>query len=385
MDYFSRRLFFLFLADFLAYKPFLRVAVLGATGSIGSSSLSILRSNKELFKVAALSYHSNKLAFDNLVEEFKPRHAVCTASSAEAVLDILQDPEIDVVVVGVPGFAGLKLVVEALKNGKHLALANKESLVVAGGLVKKLAKENEATIVPVDSEHCSIMQCLVGADYESARSRSISEIVLTASGGPLLNSSESDPSIETVLAHPTWSMGAKISVDSATMMNKGLELIEAAHLFDVSASTLSVLVHPQSIIHGLVRFGDGNLLAAMSSTTMEAPFSFCFSYFASKFCGREIICSYPELALSEVGKLEFFEPDRARFPALRLCEEVLELPSSSAVVLNASNEVAVDAFLSGNMRYSEIVPFVEKALSQHDAFEVTSLEEVCELDVRYRV
>jgi 1-deoxy-D-xylulose-5-phosphate reductoisomerase len=260
----------------------------------------------------------------------------------------------------------------AVAAGKTVALANKEALVTAGDLMTRAAEVSGATLLPVDSEHNAIFQCLAGASIEN-----VSRIILTASGGPFRTASADFIASATpaqAVAHPNWSMGAKISVDSATMMNKGLELIEARYLFGLPSSRIDVLIHPQSVVHSLVEFIDGSVLAQLGSPDMRIPIAFALAW------PERMENPAARLDLAAIGRLDFEAPDLARFPALRLAREALEAGGAAPIVLNAANEVAVDAFLSNRLRFTDIAAFVERALDTRDHPAVECIEDVIEID-----
>lgn len=384
-------------------KP-LRVAILGATGSIGTQTLDVIRRNPDLFSVVGLSAHANLELLKRQADEFKPSVVVVTDRSKErdadtlrigfqcalefgeqGLIDLVRMPEVDVVVAAVVGFAGLKSVYEALKAGKSVALANKECLVAGGALMTKASRDGGGRIIPIDSEHSSIYQCLRGASC----SRAISKIILTASGGPFW-SMDKDKFLfikpEDAVRHPRWDMGKKISVDSATMMNKGLEIIEAHHLFSLPPERIEVLVHPQSIVHGMVEFVDGSVIAALSIPDMRIPISHALSELHQSMYGCHGVNLYCAntganvLNLSQIGQLTFFEPDNARFPAIPLAYEALSCGESMPIIYNAANEIAVQAFLDGTIRFDQIVPAISEAMEQHNATVVKCVDEIRDID-----
>ncbi len=371
-----------------------RVAVLGATGSIGRSTLDLLERSPERFEVTALTAHSNVDALADAAKRTGAKLAVIADSSrfealreklggsgcrAAAGLEGLVEAatsEADWVMAAIVGCAGLLPTMAAIEAGKTVALANKEALVTAGPLMLDAASRSGSTLLPVDSEHNAIFQCLAGS-----RRADVARLVLTASGGPFREFSVEEMQRATpaqAVAHPRWSMGAKISVNSATLMNKGLELIEAHHLFGLKSQQIDIVVHPQSIVHSLVEFVDGSLLAQLGSADMRIPIAYTLAW------PERMETPAKRLSLADVGTLQFEAPDPVRFPALRLAREVMESGAASAVILNASNEVAVSSFLAGQIRFCEIVEMVEAALDRIDAPALESIEAVVALDQETR-
>lgn len=370
------------------------LTILGATGSIGASTLAILREHPERFSLHALTASENVEKLVALAREFRPRVAaigheahyaalkaglegsgVEARAGIEALCDVAVNAEL--VVAAIVGAAGLKPTFAAVQSGRTVALANKEALVSAGSLLTALAGRSGATLLPVDSEHNALFQIFAAEHPEW-----IENITLTASGGPFREwSTERMRGVtpKQAVAHPNWSMGAKISVDSATMMNKGLELIEAYHLFPVEASQIGILVHPQSIVHGLVHYRDGSVLAQMGSPDMRTPIAHALGW------PERIHVSVPRLNLAESGKLEFFSPDRERFPALHLARSALTSGQSFCCVLNAANEVAVAAFLEEKIGFLDIAKCVERTLESIDTPPCATLEDVLALDAAARV
>ena len=349
-----------------------RVTVLGSTGSIGGNTVDLLARNPGAYQVEALTGNRNvallatqakelgaKLAVvadETLFDELKDRLSgtgIEAAAGATAVAEAAQRPS-DVVVAAIVGTAGLKPTLEAVRRGALVGLANKETLVSAGSLMTAEVKKGGATLIPVDSEHSAIFQVF---DFE--RPESVAKITLTASGGPFRDKSLADMENMTpsqAVAHPNWDMGAKISVDSATMMNKGLELIEAFHLFPVPTSAIEILVHPQSVVHSLVSYVDGSVLAQLGTPDMRTPIAYALAW------PERMATPAETLALSDIGTLSFEAPDETRFPALRLARESLEAGGGAPTALNAANEVAVAAFLAGKIGFLDIARVVESVL-----------------------
>ena len=351
------------------------VAVLGSTGSIGTQTLDVLRLFPDQFRVRALTAGSN---VDLLVEQAQEFEPDCVAIGDESCLPRLEDrlsgtqvdayggedglcraaarPDVDVVVAAVVGFAGLAPVVSALRHGKQVALANKETLVVAGSLIRALLQETDGTLLPVDSEHSAIFQCLAGESEQV-----LERIILTASGGPFRTrdaATFADVTVDEALDHPNWSMGAKISIDSATMMNKGLEVIEAKWLFDLDVDQIQVLVHPQSIVHSMVAFADGSVKAQLGVPDMKVPIQYALSYPARWPAPHE------RLDWSDVSRLDFETPDVEKFPCLQLAFEALKQGGTAPAVLNAANEQAVSLFLDKEIRFTDIPRAIEQALER---------------------
>jgi 1-deoxy-D-xylulose-5-phosphate reductoisomerase len=368
-----------------------KIAVLGSTGSIGQNTLEVVRRFPDKLRVEVLAAGQNLSLLKQQVEEFQPKAVAVKAeedarklrqavkktglkvyAGEKGLEEVVCFPEIDLVVSAITGVAGLKPTLKALEQGIDVALANKESMVVAGPFLKKVAAKKRARIIPVDSEHSGIFQCLNGRPLKSVR-----KVYLTASGGPFLRvpmEELAQKSQAEALAHPRWKMGKKVSIDSATLMNKGLELIEARFLFDLRPEQLDVLIHPQSIVHAVVEFRDGSCLAQLSQTDMKIPIQYALSY--------------PErweapgnfLDLSEVKNLEFLRVEEARFPLLALARRALEIGLSLPVVLNAANEVAVEAFLEDNIYFGQIYEVVEYCLMRHSPREINTLDEVLDID-----
>jgi 1-deoxy-D-xylulose-5-phosphate reductoisomerase len=375
------------------------IALLGATGSIGDSTLKVLRQHPEQFVLHAVAAHSNWQALLPIIIEFKPMVcALSDAASAAALREALSRRgmnvsveegdasvtacatlrEVDTVVAGISGFAGLRSTWAAVAAGKRVLLANKEALVSAGQLMLGLAKQSGAQILPVDSEHNAVYQCANGMVCEPERIR---RITLTASGGPFrtraLNTFDAITPAE-ACKHPTWDMGRKISVDSATLMNKGLEVIEAALLFNRSGADINVIVHPTSTVHALVEFVDGSTLAHMGPADMQVPIAHALG------APHRLALNVAPLALSEIGRLEFFDVEHIRYPALSLAYSALENGPGACLVLNAANEIAVGAFLSGALRFTQIVQLVERTMQRCHMTAPASLDEVFALDAAAR-
>ena len=366
------------------------VSVLGSTGSIGCNTVDLLENNRDAFTVEALTAGTNwkllaeqaiklgasiavindESAYDDLKNALSGTK-IEAAAGENALVEAASRPS-DMVVAAIVGAAGLKPTMEAAKNGAMVALANKECLVSAGELLLAEVSKNGATLIPVDSEHSAIFQVF---DFDNPKS--VSGIILTASGGPFRQLSLDEMknvTPERALNHPNWDMGAKISIDSATMMNKGLEIIEAFHLFPVALDEIDVLVHPQSIVHSLVSYVDGSVLAQMGTPDMRTPIAYAMAW-----PGRMATPS-EKLSLADVGRLDFEAPDEERFPALRLAREALQTGGSAPTILNAANEIAVAAFLRGSIGFLQIAEIVEGVLGAMDAGTMGSLDDVLAID-----
>jgi len=369
------------------------LAILGATGSIGTSTLDVVTRHRDRYRLFALAAHSSADALLALCRLHRPRYAVLAGVApdvriaaafsqvgsellfgTEALEHIATDSRCDVVMAAIVGAAGLASTLAAARAGKRVLLANKEALVMAGPLLMRAAAEGGATIVPVDSEHNAVFQCLSDA-------RAVRRIVLTASGGPFraapLDSLASVTPAQ-ACAHPNWVMGRKISVDSATMMNKGLEVIEARWLFDVPASAIEVVIHPQSIVHSLVEYVDGSLIAQLSNPDMRVPIAYALGY------PERIASGARPLDLAALKELSFERPDERRFPCLRLAYRALERGGSAPAVLNAANEVAVDAFLAGRLSFTGIARVIADTLDAVPAAAAADLDAVREADAEAR-
>ncbi len=372
------------------------VAVLGATGSIGTSTLDVLVRHPDRFKVSVLAANTSVDHMTSLCRLHKPRYAHMADSDsaerlAEAVADcdtqvmtgadelcaLVQSPEVDVVMAAIVGAAGLLSTIAAARAGKKLLLANKESLVMAGALLMDAAEASGAVILPIDSEHNAIFQCLDSNDRAVPSLDGVNSIILTASGGPfrLWDADAIYSATPTqAIAHPNWNMGAKISVDSASLMNKGLELIEASWLFRMPASRIEVVVHPQSIVHSMVRYDDGSVLAQLGNPDMRTPIAYGLAW------PERIDAGVKPLDFLNMGPLEFEAADTARFPCLRLARESAQAGGTSSVICNAANEVAVEAFLSQRIEFGNIPIVVENTLAGLANQEPVSIDVVLKQD-----
>ena len=370
------------------------ITILGATGSVGASTLDLVRRNRGDWRIEALTANCNVAELAALAREFEAGLAVvadetCLPALREALagsgVEAAGGPSAlreaagrsaDVTVAAIVGCAGLAPTMAAIERGGVVALANKEALVSAGEVMTAAVARHGATLLPVDSEHNAIFQCLAGNDIADVRS-----ITLTASGGPLRSWSAGQLAAATpaqAIAHPNWDMGAKISVDSATMMNKGLELIEAAHLFPVPLERIRIVVHPQSVIHSLVEYRDGSTLAQLGPSDMRVPIASCLAW------PRRIDTPCKALDLAALGELTFFAPDETRFPATRLARQAAEAGGAAPAVLNAANEVAVAAFLAGQIAFTRIAAVVEETLTRPLPSAPSSLDAVLAVDAAAR-
>lgn len=367
------------------------IAVLGATGSIGRSTLQVAERFSRRFRVVGLAAGRNIRLLHKQIEKFRPQivsaekekeadelKRLCRDLEVKIVFgeqgaeEVARFEENDIVVSAITGIKGLRPTLAAVKAGKRVALANKESMVAAGPLIQDEARNSGSEIIPVDSEHNGIFQCLMRESIENIR-----KIILTASGGPFFHTPLEEmrnKTLEEALEHPRWKMGEKVTIDSATLMNKGLELIEARWLFGVPAQQLDILIHPQSIVHSLVEMKDGSVLALLSPTDMRIPILFALTY------PEREEALLPSLNLSQVGVLEFYKADAEKFPLLGLARYALEQGQSVPVVLNASNEVAVEAFRDRKIRFLDIFTIVAEILEDHRKREVTNLEDIFDLD-----
>jgi len=358
-----------------------QVAVLGSTGSIGRQTLEVISAFPHRFRIIGLAAGKNYDLLARQISQFKPRFVhfqgkKARLSNAEYELlsleEIASHPEVDIVVMATSGKWGLSPTLAAVKAGKRLALANKESLVMAGEIIIKEAKLSGAQILPVDSEHSAIWQCLEGETQKAT------QIILTASGGPFLHYSPAqlaDVTVEQALSHPSWRMGRKVTIDSATLMNKGLEVIEAHWLFDMPFDNIKVLIHPQSIVHSMVEFSDGSIKAQLSYPDMRLPIQYALSY-PERLANPQL----PKLDWETIKKLTFEPPDLDTFPCLKLAIEAGKMGGTYPAVLCAADEVAVELFLSQLINFIDIAGLVEQALQEHQAISHPAVEEIMAAD-----
>ena len=368
-----------------------QIAILGSTGSIGRNALRVIDALGSGYTTIALTAHSNVELLAEQVRRYKPRFVAVTNSDYVAQLlelvgdvdvEILAGPdglaeiakleEVDIVLTAVVGAAGLPAVLAAAQSGKQLAVANKEPLVVAGELLVSEAKKNGGTILPVDSEHSAIFQSMQSGTHEE-----VNKIILTSSGGPFRGAAVEDirnVTLEQALAHPVWDMGPKITVDSATMMNKAFEIIEARWLFDMPVDKIEVLIHPESIVHSLVEFVDGSVIAQLGEPDMCLPIQYALTY------PQRVAGIARRLRLGQISKLTFEKPDFQTFRALPLAYEVARMGGTAAAVFNAANEVAVEEFLAGGIEFVNIIELIEHCLNKHNVITSASLEDLFEAD-----
>jgi len=363
-----------------------RVAILGSTGSIGTSALDVIARFSDDFEVTALSTNSNIGLLARQVKRFKPK-AVCVVNKdkarrfkgkikkyeeEEGLCRMVQEVKMDILIVGIVGSSALLPILSALSNVKRIALANKEALVMAGDIIMKRAKRKGVKILPVDSEHNAIFQCIAPRD-----ARQVKNIYLTGSGGPFLRTPKShfrNITPRQAVNHPKWKMGKKISVDSATMMNKGLEVIEAHHLFGLGVDRINVVIHPETVVHSMVEFLDGSILAQMGTCDMRMPIQYALTY------PSRSPSPVKGIVFSELKKLHFHKPDFKKFPCLELAYEAASLGRSYPSVLNASNEIAVAEFLKGRIRFTDIPKTIEKVLRSHKPARNIALRDILEAD-----
>ncbi len=371
------------------------VAILGSTGSIGTQALEVIESNPDWFELDSLSAGRNVDLLIEQAKKYKPNSVVIADESLypklkealwgedvhiyagdEAICQIVESSNVDVVLTALVGYAGLKPTIRAIESKKNIALANKETLVVAGELITRLAYENGVNIYPVDSEHSAIFQCLVGEFHNK-----IEKIYLTASGGPFRGFTETQlkkVTLEQALKHPNWNMGAKITIDSATMMNKGLEVIEAKWLFNLTTDQIDVIVHPQSIVHSIVQFEDGSMKAQMGLPDMKLPIQYALTY------PVRFKTNFPRFNFMDYPTLSFEAPNKTVFKNLDLAYRAMDLEGTSACSLNAANEIAVDAFLNQKISFLEIAQLNEDVLNTAKFVNKPTLQDYVESDAEAR-
>jgi 1-deoxy-D-xylulose-5-phosphate reductoisomerase len=367
------------------------VAILGSTGSIGCNTLAVIEALAPDYRVVALSAHRSTALLAEQVRRFRPRYAAVTdhiragefrkklngfsgdvLDGADSLVELASLDEVDIVLCAVVGAAGLPAALAAAQAGKRLAIANKEPLVIAGELLTEAARKSGAALLPVDSEHSAIFQAL-----QAGHPDEVHRIILTASGGPFRNTPAeqmNNASIEQALAHPTWSMGPKITIDSATMMNKALEVIEAVWLFSTPAEKIDVLIHPESVVHSMVEFVDGSMVAQLGTPDMKVPIQYALTY------PKRVKGIAKGLELARLGQLNFQMPDLNKFRALSIGFQVAQTGGSAPVVFNAANEAAVAAFLDGKIRFGRIVELIDEALGAHSVREHLTLDELLAID-----
>ena len=370
------------------------IAILGSTGSIGRSTLEVISNFSERFRVTYLTAHRNMDLLQEQIQKFKPRAVAvleeCNASvlkkltngsteifvGEQGLCEIVSRDDVDIVVSSLVGFAGLKPTLQAIEAGKDIALANKETLVVAGEIIMNAVKKHGVRLLPVDSEHSAILQCLRGEEINN-----VERLILTASGGPFRNLPKekfSNITVKQALNHPTWKMGNKITIDSATLMNKGLEVIEAFWLFGLPHEQIHVVIHPQSIIHSMVEFKDGSTKAQLGIPDMKLPIQYALMY------PERPLAPYKRLDFSALQQMTFIEPDYEKFTCLALAFRSLEMGGTATTVLNAANEVAVENFLKEEISFASIPTLVEEALEAHTPKHNATIEEIVRIDAETR-
>lgn len=367
------------------------ISVLGSTGSIGRSSLEVIDKLSHRFKVVGLTAGRNNQLLEKQVEKFRPKivslerkeeaedlrrkfrgKSIKVTFAQEGAEEVASFSENDIVISAITGIDGLRPTLAAVQEGKKVALANKESMVVAGPLIQDMIRKFGAQLIPVDSEHSGVFQCLAKEEMESVK-----KVILTASGGPFFSKSSSemnDITLEEALNHPRWKMGKKVTIDSATLMNKGLELIEARWLFGLEPRQLGILIHPQSIVHSLVEMSDGSVLAQLGPTDMKLPIQYALTY------PEREESLLPSLDLSEIKALEFYEVNVEKFPIIKLARLALEEGESFPIALNAANEVVVSAFLEQRIKFMDISDVVTEIVENHQKRKAQSLEDIFDVD-----
>lgn len=378
----------------LSYNYFMKrkISIIGSTGSIGTQALEVIERLQDKFEIIALAGGHNVELLKKQAEKFKPKYICHSLPSAgegaphacnsykilhgsEGLEEICSNKENDIILVACSGKIGLKPTLTAIKNGIDIALANKETLVMAGDIVMREAKKYGVNIVPVDSEHCAIHQCIKDISH-------VDKLIITASGGPFLHKSVEDmknATVEQALAHPRWNMGKKITVDSATLMNKGLEIIEAHHLFGFDYDDIEVVVHPQSIVHSAIEYKDGSVIAQLGLPSMHIPIQYAITY-PERFEGIKS----KSFSFAEIARLDFEKPDFEKFPTVKLAYEMGKLGGTATVCLNASNEEAVFAFLDGKIKLYNIYEITKKMCDEHKLIQNPTIDEIFEVDKEIR-
>ncbi len=366
-----------------------KIAIFGATGSIGKNTIAVVENLPDKFEIEALIAQNNVKTLAQQANKIRAKYVVianekkyqelkdlidykCEISAGREAVEKLASERFDLMISAITGFAGMIPTVNAIKAGSNIAIANKESLVCAGRIIFDLAKRHKVNILPIDSEHNAIFQV-----FDHQNLQNIKEVILTASGGPFLKldyDKFDKITVEQALKHPNWKMGNKITIDSATMMNKGLEMIEAFYLFPIKKEQIKTIIHPQSIIHGIVNYEDGSSLAMMSSPDMKTPISYAINYPT-----REKT-TVKNVDFTKIAKFEFFEPDFKKFPALKLCSQALRQEGNSCTILNAANEVAVANFLNGKIKFTQITEIVGKVLNKIPFENLYQIEDVLNYD-----
>ncbi len=364
-----------------------KISIIGSTGSIGTQALEVIEKISDKFEIIALSGGKNTELLKKQCEKFKPKY-VCsndvdfkfdgikTLHGIEGLEEICSNQENDIILVAVSGKIGLRPTLKAIENRINIALANKETLVMAGDIVMKKAKENGVNIIPVDSEHCAIHQCIKNI-------KQVDKLIITASGGPFLHKTKEEmncATVEQALSHPRWNMGKKITIDSATLMNKGLEVIEAHHLFGMNYDDIEVVVHPQSIVHSAIEYKDGSVIAQLGLPSMHIPIQYAITY-PDRYEGIKS----KSFSFSEIARLDFEKPDFDKFPTLKLAYNMGKIGGSATVCMNASNEEAVFAFLDGKISLGDIYKITDKMTQNHNVIKNPSIDEIFEIDNEVRI
>lgn len=364
-----------------------KISIIGSTGSIGTQALEVIEKISDKFEIIALSGGKNTELLKKQCEKFKPKYVcsnvpdlkidgVKSLYGEKGLEEICSNKENDIILVAVSGKIGLKPTLKAIENEIDIALANKETLVMAGDIVMQKAKANGVNIIPVDSEHCAIHQCIKDISQ-------VDKLIITASGGPFLNKTVDEmnsATVEQALCHPRWNMGKKITIDSATLMNKGLEVIEAHHLFGMNYDDIEVVVHPQSIIHSAIEYKDGSVIAQLGLPSMHIPIQYAISY-PQRYEGIKS----KSFSFSQIARLDFEAPDFEKFPALKLAINMGRLGGSATVCMNAANEEAVYAFLDGKISLGDIYKITDKITQSHNIIKNPSIDEIFEIDSEIRI
>lgn len=359
-----------------------KISIIGSTGSIGTQALEVIDKLRDKFEILALAAGNNVELLKEQAEKFKPRYVYASKpinvdgiKTLNSLDDIAQDKENDIILVACSGKIGLKPTLKAIENGIDIALANKETLVMAGDIVMKKAKEHGVNIVPVDSEHCAIHQCIKDISQ-------VEKLIITASGGPFLHKTIDEmknATVEQTLKHPRWNMGRKITVDSATLMNKGLEIIEAHHLFGFDYDDIEVVVHPQSIVHSAIEYVDGSVIAQIGLPSMHIPIQYAITY-PERFEGIKS----KSFSFAEIAHLDFEKPDFEKFPTVTLAYKAGKMGGTATACLNAANEEAVFAFLEGKIKLYQIYEITKKMLDEHVLIENPTIDEIFAVDAEVR-
>lgn len=350
-----------------------KISIIGSTGSIGRQALEVIEKLEDKFEIIALAGGHNKELLQKQADKFKPKY---TCLGEEGLEKICSDKENDIILVACSGKIGLRPTLTAIKNGIDIALANKETLVMAGDIVMSEAKRHNVNIIPVDSEHCAIHQCIKDITQ-------VDKLIITASGGPFLHKSIEDmknATVEQALAHPRWNMGKKITVDSATLMNKGLEIIEAHHLFGFDYENIDVVVHPQSIVHSAIEYVDGSVIAQLGLPSMHIPIQYAITY-PERFEGIKS----KSFSFADIARLDFEKPDYKKFPTVELAYNMGKTGGTATVCMNAANEEAVFAFLDGKIKLYNIFEITKKMCDEHEVIQNPSIEDIFDVDEQIRV